>query len=188
MVVFLVGSVCCAISDSLLTFVALALPAGHGRRDDDAGRAARPRPRDAAQPAGRGDGVALDPRPRRPDHRAAGRRLHHHLLLVALDLPHQRADRAHRPRAGRRSSCPTSTATGRGRWISSASFSPARRLPAGCSASRCVTMPALPVWVGFASLIVGTLAGVALPLPLPADRVSAARPAGCSACRCSARR
>ena len=35
-----------------------------------------------------------------PADRAAARRLHHHLHLLALDLPHQHADRARRHRAG----------------------------------------------------------------------------------------
>ena len=77
-----------------------ALPPGHRRLDDDAGRAPRARARHAAQPARLGDGVADDPRPRRPDHRAAARGVPHHLSLLALGLLDQRADRPPRPRPG----------------------------------------------------------------------------------------
>ncbi len=44
----------------------------------------------------------------RPAGRAAGRRLHHHLLHLALDLPDQRADRPWPASGSPGASCPTS--------------------------------------------------------------------------------
>ena len=68
---------------------------GHGRRHDDAGRPARAGALDrqarTRQCHGLGDGA----RPCRPGDRPAGRRLHHDLCVVALDLPDQYPDRAH---------------------------------------------------------------------------------------------
>ena len=92
-------------STSLRRLRRRALPAGHGRRDDDAGRPAR---------AGAGvpkadlvDAMAwfTDPGADRPAGRAAGRRRHHHLCRLALDLPDQPADRHRRHLPGRRASC-----------------------------------------------------------------------------------
>src|SRR5437870_1184801 len=95
---FVVGSIGCAFASSLSEFV-VAHRAGHGWRDDDAGRKAGAGAFDRQAPAGRRDGVGHDARADRSDHRAAGRRLHHHLRELALDLPDQCADRPDRHRA-----------------------------------------------------------------------------------------
>ena len=69
-------------------------------------------------PPGRRDGLGDDAGAGRPDHRPAGRRLHHHLRDLALDLPHQRADRPDRDRAG---DCATSRTCGSRGWSGSTS-------------------------------------------------------------------
>ena len=84
----------CAMSQFARRLRGRPLPAGHGRRDDDAGGAAGAGARHAEARTGRGDGVADHSGAGRAAGRAAGRRLHHHLFQLALDLPDQRADRA----------------------------------------------------------------------------------------------
>ena len=77
-----------------------AHPARHGRRDDGAGRPARAAADRGEDRTGGGDGVAHRAGAAGAGARAAGRRLHRHLFLLALDLRHQRADRHSRHRAG----------------------------------------------------------------------------------------
>ena len=66
---------------------------GIGRRDDGAGRAAGDPQNGVQGRAGRLARVADGPGAGRPGHRPAGRRLHHHVLRLAVDLLDQRAGR-----------------------------------------------------------------------------------------------
>ncbi len=74
--------------------------AGHGRRHDDPGRphgaGAQRAQAGSGQRHGLGDGAGDD----RAGAGAAGRRFHHHLFHLALDLHHQPADRPARHRDG----------------------------------------------------------------------------------------
>ncbi len=110
--VFMLGSIGCALSTSVTRFRDRAHPAGPRRRDDDAGRAAGAAALDRQERAGQCDGVGDGAGADRPGDRPAARRLHHHLFLLALDLPDQHPDRAarhlhgdeiHRPDPQRRS-------------------------------------------------------------------------------------
>ena len=73
-----------------------AHPAGHRRRDDDAGRAAGAAALDRQERAGQCDGLGHGAGAGRAGDRSAARRLHHHLFDLALDLPDQHSDRAAR--------------------------------------------------------------------------------------------
>ena len=118
--------------------------------------------RDAAQRAGRGHGLADHPRPDRPAGRPAGRRLHHHLLQLALDLPDQRADRRSPASGSPAASCPTSPPAG-ARPIDVPGF-----FLSGIAASgvvfglSVVSLPALPPIVGVVALAVGVVVRPAL--------------------------
>ena len=68
--------------------------AGNGRSDDDAIGPAGAGESHAAPRTGRRHGLAYGARPDRSAGRSAGRRFHHDVLQLALDLPDQRADRA----------------------------------------------------------------------------------------------
>ena len=92
-VVFMAGSLCCAVSGIADAIRPRPLPAGHGRRDDGAGGAPGARANHEPQRTRLCDGAAHDPGPDRSDDRTAARRLHHHLFQLALDLPDQHADR-----------------------------------------------------------------------------------------------
>ncbi len=63
-----------------------AHPAGHGRRDDDAGRPPDRAAHRPEEPNHRRHRLAVHPGAGRPGARAAARRLHHDLLQLALDL------------------------------------------------------------------------------------------------------
>ena len=99
-VVFTVGSVCCALVDTLPELVLARDAAGARRRHDDAGRAAGHSAHRAQGRAGQRHGLSHHPGAARPGVRPAARRLHRHLLVLALDLPDQRADRRARHGAG----------------------------------------------------------------------------------------
>ena len=75
--------------------------AGHGRRADGARRQAGRAADDGEEGSGALDRLHHVARTGRAGHRSAGRRLHHHLFLVALDFLFERAARhhRHRPRA-----------------------------------------------------------------------------------------
>ena len=98
--VFMLGSIGCALSSSLTRLRDRAHRAGHGRRDDDAGRTAGAGALDRQERAGQRHGLGHHAGADRAGARAAARRLHHHLLDLALDLPDQHADRPARHRAG----------------------------------------------------------------------------------------
>ena len=79
--VFVIGSVALRRLRLAAGVRACALPAGHGRGDDDAGRAAGAGARDGQARTRLGHGLAHHSGPDRPAGRAAGRRLHHHLFF-----------------------------------------------------------------------------------------------------------
>ena len=134
--IFVIGSIGCALANSLEGFVVARIVQGMGgAMMTPVGRLVLVRSIDKHQP-GRRHGLGHDAGAGRPDHRPAGRRLHHHLRELALDLPHQRADRADRHRAG---DCATSRTCGSRGWsasTSSAWCSRARASPAWPSGSR----------------------------------------------------
>jgi len=70
-----------------------ALPAGHRRGDDGAGRASRPAARRAEERARRGAQLPHHPGAAGARDRAGARRSDHAVLSLALDLPDQSADR-----------------------------------------------------------------------------------------------
>ena len=74
--------------------------AGAGRLDDGPGRAARPVPQHRQGRSDPDDGLSAGAGAVRSGARPADRRLHHHLFLLALDFPRQRAARHSRHRAG----------------------------------------------------------------------------------------
>ncbi len=98
--IFVLGSIGCALSHSLEDFVVARIFQGMGgAMMTPVGRLIVVRSINKELSAQRH--VAVDhPGADRPDLRAAARRLHHHLRVLALDLHHQRADRSDRHRAG----------------------------------------------------------------------------------------
>ena len=97
---FTLGSVLCGSERQRGRAHRRAGAAGLRRRHDGAGRAARPVPQRRALAAGAHHGLSAGAGAARPGARAADRRLHHHLFLLALDLSGQRAARHPRHRAG----------------------------------------------------------------------------------------
>ena len=98
--VFVLGSIGCAASHSLEQFVFARIVQGMGgAMMTPVGRLILVRSIDKssfAQCDVAGDRTGAD----RTDLRPSARRLHHHLCLMALDIPDQRPDRAARHRAG----------------------------------------------------------------------------------------
>ena len=134
--VFVLGSIACAVSASLVEFVGARFLQGMG------GAMMTPIARlvlvsaTAEARPGVGDGLAHRPGADRAAGRAAARRLHHHLCLLALDLPDQRADRRGRHLAGRALPAGDRDRRARGRSTSPASCSPPSPPRASCSACR----------------------------------------------------
>ena len=94
--VFVLGSIGCALSNSLTDFVIARIVQGMGgAMMTPVGRMVLVRSIEQAR-TGQRHGLGDDAGADRPDARTAGRRLHHHLRVLALDLHHQRADRPHR--------------------------------------------------------------------------------------------
>ena len=92
--VFMLGSIGCALSQSLRAFRRRPVLPGHGRRHDVAGRPPRADPHRRAAKPGRRHVVPDHAGADRADARPAAGRLHHDLCDLALDLPDQPADRA----------------------------------------------------------------------------------------------
>ena len=90
---FTLGSIACAQAPSLAFLVARAHAARHWRRDDVPGRPAGAAARGVKARLVSAMAWLMIPATDRPDPRPAGRRLHRHLSVLALDLLHQRADR-----------------------------------------------------------------------------------------------
>ncbi len=134
--VFILGSIACAMSGSLIDFVLARFGQGLG------GAMMTPVARLVlvrATPKRElvvGDGLADRAGAGRPAGRPAGRRLHHHLLHLALDLPDQRADRAHRHLARHQRAARYRAGRARGRSTSPASCCRRSPPPAWCSACR----------------------------------------------------
>ena len=135
--VFMLGSIGCALSGSLTQFVLARIVEGMGgAMMTPVARLILVRSVDKRELVNAMIWVTVAGADRAAD-RPAARRLHHHLHLLALDLPDQRADRhrrhragddLHRGRAGRER--PT-------RSIRSARCSPASASAGWCSAARC---------------------------------------------------
>ena len=103
--VFTLGSIACGLADLAGRTGGGARPAGHRRRHDGAGRAHHPAPRRPQVRACRCAGLAHHPGSHRPAARAAGRRLHHRQLRLALDLLDERALRHRSPSCSPPCSC-----------------------------------------------------------------------------------
>ena len=98
--VFVLGSIGCALSSSLWHFVIARIVQGiGGAMMTPVGRLVLVRTVDRRELVNAMAWVSI-PAMIGPADRPAARRLHHHLRVVALDLPDQRADRARRHRAG----------------------------------------------------------------------------------------
>ena len=99
-VVFTLGSILCGRADNLTYLVAARILQGMGgAMMVPVGRLVLLRTVPKRELVG-GDGLAHHAGAARAGAGAAGRRLHRHLCLVALDFLHQRADRRARRRAG----------------------------------------------------------------------------------------
>ncbi len=133
---FTLGSIACAQAPEPGLPGAGAHAARHRRRADVPGRAAGAAARGVQGRAGARHGLADDPGDHRPDPRPAGRRLHRHLSVMALDLLHQRADRPARHRAVHPVTSRRCASRRRSRSTCSGWRCPAPRWPACCSASR----------------------------------------------------
>ena len=97
--VFVLGSIGCALSSSLTDFVIARIVQGMGGAMMTPGRPHGAGAQHHQTRTGRRHGLGDDAGADRSGARAAGRRLHYHLRDLALDLPHQRADRPYRHRA-----------------------------------------------------------------------------------------
>ena len=97
--VFMAGSLACARCGIARRLRRGALPPGHGRRHDGAGRPARAPAQHPEERDRRGARLSDHSGDGRAGGRPAARRLHHDLFRLALDLLHQHPDRASRHRA-----------------------------------------------------------------------------------------
>ena len=115
---------------------------------------AQRRPARAGQRHGLGHAAGAD----RAADRPAARRLHHHLHLLALDLPDQHADRPRRHRAGDASSSRTCGRRRPTRSTRSAWCWPASASAGSLSAARVLGLNFLPTGVVIALIVVGAVA------------------------------
>ena len=134
--VFMVGSIGCALSQNVTHFVIARILQGMGgAMMTPVGRLVLLRSIDKSALVNAMAWVTV-PALIGPGDRSAARRLHHHLFLLALDLPDQHPDRPARHLPG---ACTTSTRSGArtpSASISTAWCWPASALPASPSASR----------------------------------------------------
>ena len=175
--VFIVGSIACAMSDSLLAFVLSRFLQGMG------GAMMTPVARLVlvrATPKRElvvGDGLADRSGAGRAAGRPAGRRLHHHLFHLALDLPDQRADRAHRHLARHALPARHRSRSRRRRSTSPASCCRRSPPPAWCSACRWSACRRCRRSSASSPLVVGVVVGRAL-----SPACAARRTIRCSTC------